>query len=95
MKKSTNSHLGCSVFFTKAANGDVIINGRQYGVKNNGKTLFPRSGGAPEFVDLSKGQIKAIELVKTVAPENLEKAIAGAKISAEDLAFAQEFVKKY
>ncbi len=79
----------------KQSGNDVIINGRTYGVKNQGATIFPRSGGAPEFIDLTQGQIKAIQLMKKVPAGNLNKAIQGAKISPKDANFAREFIKKY
>lgn len=81
--------------FTKLKNGDVKINNRTYGMKNEGKTLFPRSGGAKEFIDLTQGQIKAIQLVKKVPAEKLETAVKGAGVSNTDLNFAKEFVKNY
>ncbi|WP_267283099.1 hypothetical protein [Chryseobacterium luquanense] len=74
---------------------DVIINGRIYGVKNQGTTIFPRSGGAPEFIDLTQGQIKAIQLMKTIPAGNLNRALQGAKVSPTDANFVREFIKKY
>ncbi|MEF9479087.1 hypothetical protein OWR28_16370 [Chryseobacterium sp. 1B4] len=76
-------------------NGDVIINGRIYGIKNEGQTLFPRSGGAPEFQDLSQGQIKAIQLMKTVPTNKVDQALKGAGVSNIDINFAKEFINKY
>lgn len=81
--------------FIKTSNGDVLINGRVYGIKNEGKTLFPRSGGAPEFMDLTQGQIKAIQILKKVPIEKVDIAIKGADISEADLMFAKEFISKY
>ena len=81
--------------FRKLKGGDVLINGRTYSTKNEGKTLYPKSGGAKEFIDLSQGQIKAIQLIKTVPRERLDAAVKGSKISNEDYKFAQDFVKKY
>ncbi|CAL2090866.1 DUF6443 domain-containing protein [Tenacibaculum sp. 190524A02b] len=79
--------------YIKVENGDVLINGRQYGVKNEGATLFPRKGNG--FINLSQGQIKAIQLIKRVPANNLSKAIKGAGISNDDYNFAKEFIKKY
>ncbi len=80
--------------FSKIGN-DVSINSRIYGVKNEGATLFPRSGGAPEFMDLTQGQIKAIQLMKKVPANKLNQALEGAKISSSDVNFAKEFITKY
>ncbi|WPO84292.1 hypothetical protein SD427_08140 [Chryseobacterium sp. JJR-5R] len=74
---------------------DVSINGRMYGVKNQGDTLFPRSGGASEFIDLTQGQIKAIQLMKKVPAGRLNQALKGAGISPADASFAREFIIKY
>ena len=83
--------------FTNAnnGNGDVSINGRIYGVKNEGKTLFPRSGGSHHFKDLSQAQIKAIQLLKTVPSNKVEQAIKGAGISTQDFKFAKDFIEKH
>ncbi|MCX8526494.1 hypothetical protein OF897_21505 [Chryseobacterium formosus] len=74
---------------------NIIINNRIYGVKNEGNTLFPRSGGAPEFIDLTQGQIKAIQLMKKVPAERLNQVLKGAGISSRDINFAKDFIKKY
>jgi len=66
-----------------------------YDVKNEGATLFPRSGGASEFIDLTQGQIKAIQLMKKVPAGRLNQALKGAGISPADAIFAREFVIKY
>jgi len=81
--------------YKKTKNGDVLINNRQYGLENEGKTLFPRSGGAPEFTDLTQGQIKAIQIIKTSPIDKIAKALTKAKISAKDIKFASEFVQKH
>lgn len=81
--------------FSKTTNGDVKINGRIYGVKNEGATIFPRSGGAPEFIDLTQGQIKAIQLAKKVPADKLSKAFKGAGISQQDADFAKDFISNY
>ncbi|WP_027386475.1 hypothetical protein [Chryseobacterium gregarium] len=80
--------------FSKIGN-DVSINGRMYGVKNEGATLFPRSGGALEFIDLTQGQIKAIQLMKKVPGGSLNQALKGAGISSADASFAREFIIKH
>jgi len=80
--------------FSKIGN-DISINSRIYGVKNGGATLFPRSGGAPEFIDLTQGQIKAIQLMKKVSAGRLNQALEGARISSSDVGFAKEFITKY
>ena len=76
-------------------NGDVVINGRIYGIKNEGQTLFPRSGGSPQFQDLSQGQIKAIQLLKTVPANKVDQALKGAGVSNTDINFAKDFINKY
>lgn len=76
-------------------NGDVVINGRVYGIKNEGQTLFPRSGGAPQFQDLSQGQIKAIQLMKTVPANKIDQALKGAGVSTTDINIARDFINKY
>jgi len=76
-------------------NGDIMINGRIYGMKNEGQTLFPRSGGAPQFQDLSQGQIKAIQLMKTVPANKVDQALKGAGVSNTDINFARDFINKY
>jgi len=81
--------------FTTMSNGDVVVNGRIYGVKNEGATLYPKSGGATEFIDLSQGQIKAIQLIKNTPAEKLSLALERAGISKEDYNFAINFIKKY
>ncbi len=81
--------------FKKLKGGDIWINGRIYSTKNEGKTLYPKSGGAKEFMDISQGQFIAIKLIKTVPRERLDAAIKGNKISNEDYKFAQDFVKKH
>ncbi len=81
--------------FTRIKGGDVKINGRTYGLKNDGKTLYPKSGGSTDFIDLTQGQIKAIQLIKNTPADKLKIAIEGAKISRSDYNFAKEFVKKY
>ncbi len=58
-------------------------------------TLFPKSGGAPDFIDLTQGQIKAIQLVKKVPAIKLNHALQGAGIFSTDANFAREFIKKY
>lgn len=80
--------------FTKSGK-NILINGRTYELKNEGKTLFPVSGGAPEFIDLTRGQIKAIQLLKNVPAAAINKALEGAKIFTEEANFAKEFIKKY
>lgn len=82
----------CMVGYTISGN-NIIINNRIYGVKNEGNTLFPRSGGAPEFIDLTQGQIKAIQLMKKVPAERLNQALKGAGISSRDINFAKDFIK--
>jgi hypothetical protein len=81
--------------FIKIKNGDVLINGRRYGIKNEGATLFPRSGGAPEFVDLTRAQIKAIQIIKKVPADKLDTVIKNAKLSSNDLNFAKQFIKDF
>ena len=81
--------------FSKTTNGDIKINGRIYGVKNEGATIFPRSGGAPEFIDLTQGQIKAIQLAKKVPADKLSQASKGAGISQQDADFAKKFISNY
>ncbi len=49
----------------------------------------------PEFIDLSQGQIKAIQLIKKVPAERVEQALKGAGVSSEDINFAREFIKKH
>jgi len=44
---------------------------------------------------LTQGQIKAIQLMKTVPAGNLNRALQGAKVSPTDANFAREFIKKY
>ena len=75
--------------------GDVSINNRVYGLKNNGGTLFPRSGGGGEFMDVTKGQAKAVEILKKVPLEKQGAALKGARISELDTNWAIDFIKKY
>jgi hypothetical protein len=58
-------------------------------------TIFHRSNGAPEFIDLTQDQIKAIQLMKQVPIDKLNNALKGAGISTSDANFAREFIKKY
>ncbi|WP_177731289.1 hypothetical protein [Flavobacterium inviolabile] len=59
------------------------------------KHFIRKDGGAKEFIlNVSQGQIKAIQLIKTVPRERLDAAVKYSKISNEDYKFAQDFVKK-
>jgi hypothetical protein len=80
--------------FTKSGN-DIIINGRKYGIKNEGETLFPRSGGDPEFLDLTRSQIKAIQILVKTPADKLDMVIKKVNLSPSDVEFAKEFIKRY
>jgi len=43
--------------------GNVLINGRQCCVKNKGRIFYLRARGAPEFIEISRGQINATKIV--------------------------------
>jgi len=79
--------------FKKGDNGNVIINGNIYGVKNEGKTLYPIKG--KDFINLSNGQIKAIQLYKNTPKDKLETVLKNVGIKPEDSNFAKDFVKKH
>jgi hypothetical protein len=91
-----------SGYYSKLKNGNILINGNEYILKNNGTTLFPFKG--KEFVILTEGQYRAIKSLKNI-PDNLIDKITGEKIldkvlriekcTDADVKFAKEFIQKY
>lgn len=79
--------------FAKTKEGNIDINGNIYGIKNEGKTLYPIKGNG--FINLTAGQVQAIQFYKTKTGSDLTRALDGAKVTQADRTFAESFIKEY
>ncbi|MBV8255413.1 MAG: hypothetical protein JO154_22625 [Chitinophaga sp.] len=79
--------------FAVIEGGNLLINGNVYGVKNEGKTLYPISGNG--FMEVTPGQIRAIKILKNTPAHAVDRALQGNKVTPAEREFAEDFIKKY
>lgn len=55
--------------------------------------MYPISGNG--FINLTAGQVQAVQFYKTKTGSDLTKALDGAKVSQADRTFAESFIKEH